>query len=482
MELKKFKQEIRKIASELLYQVKEQEDRLLLGRESTLLTIPFDFYEEKVTFYLFARTTSWDAPGERTDLNDILSTLPAIFLRIESPHISSTLFDIENPCGIAPEIEVYARYIAFTQPNNYSLLDRSTETLSIIRNILETLTVYESNLHHFMEFDLSIEQDSSFKDKKLRQWASFISNALSEDLDAENITFNKRINPHWFYYRSQISKMSIYLAPVTSKSMTNLLSHLTPWEKYEDADFFFFKSKYTQNAATRYDVNTIVNLLQTLENNETNVNLIPIENRLIALSKNYIIFKESECDRQAYVNGRKHIIKRRKQEQNFLFEGNVYVWSDSIDGGRFEGLIRDLLSKRNDILQVRNTSVTNEPDANADLICIWYTTSLSDMPQHEDIPPVQKKKIVVQCKAWAKNIGKNDLPSIRDTLDRFDADGMLVATSKTVSRSLFEHFEVLRKKGIWVDYWNRASIEDMLDNHPELIEKYSDIISYANEN
>jgi hypothetical protein len=128
--------------------------------------------------------------------------------------------------------------------------------------------------------------------------------------------------------------------------------------------------------------------------------------------------------------------------------------------------------------QVRKTSVTNEADGNADLVCIWDTIALSDMPHQENERLVQKRKVVVQCKAWSKNIGKNDIPSIRDTLDRFEAEGMLVVTSKQITRSLFEHIEALRRKNIWVDYWNRSDIESMLDDHPDLVLKYKDIVNF----
>ena len=172
------------------------------------------------------------------------------------------------------------------------------------------------------------------------------------------------------------------------------------------------------------------------------------------------------------------VISRMKQEQYFLFNKDTYIWAETINGGRFESFSRELLERVPGIIRVYNTSVTNEPDANADLICIWDTTDLAGMPQIKDRSPVQRRKIVVQCKAWKKNIGKNDIPSIRDTLDRFDAQGMLIIASKKITKSLVEHIDVLKRKGIWADFWDRDYIEKLLDDNPDVALKYKDIVSF----
>ncbi|NOH82057.1 restriction endonuclease [Vibrio sp. RE86] len=206
--------------------------------------------------------------------------------------------------------------------------------------------------------------------------------------------------------------------------------------------------------------------------------MIPIDNKLIAIGEMHIAFLDCGCDTREYHQGRREVIARRKREQEILFDGGVYKWSERIDGERFEEFTRELLICKSGVVKVSNTSVTNEPDSNADLICIWDTVDLSDMPQLEAKSPIKRRKIVVQCKAWSKNIGKNDIPSIRDTLDRFDADGMLVVSSKSITRSLFDHIEALRRKGVWADFWDRAEVEGILDDNPGLVLKYPDIVSF----
>jgi hypothetical protein len=50
--------------------------------------------EDTVFAYFYARTTSWDFGGERTDLNDALSVLAVMFLRFFG--VSCSLWDIPH--------------------------------------------------------------------------------------------------------------------------------------------------------------------------------------------------------------------------------------------------------------------------------------------------------------------------------------------------------------------------------------------------
>jgi hypothetical protein len=84
----------------------------------------------------------------------------------------------------------------------------------------------------------------------------------------------------------------------------------------------------------------------------------------------------------------------------------------------------------------------------------------------------------VQCKAWARAVGKSDIPDIRDTLDRHDATGILVL-ALAARRSLSDHLAVLRKRNVWAECWSRADIEERLDANPDLLQKYPDIVCYA---
>jgi hypothetical protein len=62
-----------------------------------------------------------------------------------------------------------------------------------------------------------------------------------------------------------------------------------------------------------------------------------------------------------------------------------------VDGARFEALTRDLLSRQPGMVHVRQTSVTNEGDANADLLCDWIVGSLADVMQPDKAIPFERR-------------------------------------------------------------------------------------------
>lgn len=483
MEIESFIKSLDKMARKYFYEPSYREERIVLCREETLLTVPIEFYEDEVVIYLYSRTTSWDGEGDRTDMNDIFSFLPSLFLRIHNINISSTLLDIEHPLGQGEDgairaIEVYARYITFSQPYRNGFLPRSKESINTIENILKAITEYELNLYYLIECDEDDEARCIYKDLNLHVWAMTIVKSIKENPKLDSVLYNKRINPSWYYFRSKEKNVSVVFAPKTTYMLRKYIEEKGGINSYSSENYNFYKSNTTLNSFKNSDKEKARSILTDLGENADKIIYVPLENRLIALAENNIVSLECECDRKIYSQGKEAVISRRKREQDFLFEGNVYKWKDSIDGARFEEFSRELLIRTHGVIKVSNTSVTNEPDSNADLICIWDSASLSDMPQDENYGPIQRRKIVVQCKAWSKSIGKNDIPSIRDTLDRFDAGGMLIVTSKSIARSLFDHFEILRRKGIWVDYWDRSHIESMLDENPDLVSKYNDIVSF----
>lgn len=67
-----FIEKLKSISKEFSYDANCRDDGLIvLSRENTLLTISIRFYDNGVHIYLYARTTSWDGDGDRTDMNDI---------------------------------------------------------------------------------------------------------------------------------------------------------------------------------------------------------------------------------------------------------------------------------------------------------------------------------------------------------------------------------------------------------------------------
>lgn len=478
-----FIEKLKSISKEFSYDANCRDDGLIvLSRENTLLTISIRFYDNGVHIYLYARTTSWDGDGDRTDMNDIFSTYPALYMRVDIG-VSCTLLNIEHPLGqgvngAINSIELYARYLTFTQPYNNGLFSISEESLNVIRKIFKSITDYEENLYYFIDHDESFQPHYTTYGLNLHMWATTIIKCLGEKISSKELCYNARKNPNWYYFKSERYKISIIFSPKTANVFRFFIKDKNNFNVLQDAVCTFLKTDKTLNAFLKNELIIVREIVEELESETSEIIYVPIENKLICISLNHIFFLTCDCGIQKYNLAKNIVISRRKQEQDFLFNKDTYIWAESINGGRFESFSRELLERVPGIIRVYNTSVTNEPDANADLICIWDTTDLAGMPQIKDRSPVQRRKIVVQCKAWKKNIGKNDIPSIRDTLDRFDAQGMLIIASKKITKSLVEHIDVLKRKGIWADFWDRDYIEKLLDDNPDVALKYKDIVSF----
>ncbi|RJX23428.1 MAG: hypothetical protein C4554_11025 [Dethiobacter sp.] len=97
--------------------------------------------------------------------------------------------------------------------------------------------------------------------------------------------------------------------------------------------------------------------------------------------------------------------------------------------------------------------------------------------QRPDDSPSQIIKVLIQCKAYSRSVGKANVQDIRDTIDKYNADGYFLVVSTALSTPLFDYLTQLRNKGnFWVDWWTRNELEDKLRENPEIIKRYSDII------
>jgi len=476
MERTEFDAALKQVTNRLHLQMTHaSENHLVLWRSNSKLTFSLDFADSGVFIYLYFRTTSWDWDGERTDLNDVLSILPAVFLRVGPPNTSCMLYDIFNPVAEMPESEVYARYIAFMQPEG--LFSLSSDTVDRLTEILLALAIYEKHIGGYLDFSPSAVDRYSFRDESLLRWVANVRTALGQTEDAE-ASYCSRTNPRWMFYRSKAAGVSVCHTPITVLNLRQLVDASAPWMELEGPTVRFYKSEQAHNAAPKEDIERGRKIVALLEGTADSIKIVPLENRLIVIGNENMVFLEIDCSRDVYNRGRQDVIARQRVEHDILFDGHIYKWAERIDGARFEELARDLLSRRSGIIHVRRTSVTNEGDAGADLLCTWDVPALADFKRPEGATPFERRTIVVQCKAWARAVGKSDVLDIRDTLERHDADGILVI-APSVRQSLSEHLAVLRRRNIWADYWGREELEGQLDSNPDLVRKYTDLVTYA---
>jgi len=474
-------------------------------------SINFELIDEKVGnvfVYFLVRTTSWDLPGERTDANELISVLLAIFLRIELK-ISCSLIDIPNPAVDVPETEIYARYLVPEQPQNATYL-LSDEGIEHLKNILAFGLYFKLILPQFFDWSLQ-EKDGEiialpgYDWVKASKWAGCVAEAIGEpwiQLDwpdtfedlleleeheqielggNDKIQFAFRTNPDWKHYRSIHTGITVCEAPTAASVLVGRIQNELPWDCIEGIDAKLLLSENTRNTIAYEDCKVAIKILTTLslEDDEPEIVCIPLEHDFVAVSTQHLVFMRRESGRKQFENEREKIRKRHEKESKLLFPLINFHWNKQINDAEFESLILDLLKREPGVQRARLISVANERDGGKDILCEWFTAPTMTDEISENIPPAVLRRVVVQCKAYSKAVGKSDVRDIRDTVEHHEATGYFLAVSSQITTTLTDHLDFLRRRGkIWVDWWTRSELEEKLSIHQDIACKYPNMLSF----
>jgi hypothetical protein len=191
--------QIAEMARELEFEQRRAEDpsHVSLFRTGSPFVVHVDLHStDTAEIYIFVRTTSWDFPGDRTDLHESLSVLLAYYLRTRSPFISSTILDVRN--GFCRATEVGGRFLVFEQPFS-SMCQLNEDMLTRLRELLSALYVLELLSNRFVGWDAMADPSAAIDIAE--PWARDVAQAIGEPLD-DAVQFVARTNPSWLHYRS----------------------------------------------------------------------------------------------------------------------------------------------------------------------------------------------------------------------------------------------------------------------------------------
>lgn len=137
---------------------------------------------------------SWHVSNDRTDVNDIISIIIAMFLRVVS-NSSFRIIDIEHP---VIEDELYGRELIPIQSIN-NIVDVSNKNQW---DKIEKLSVWFittlNMLCTFFNCSDEIVDEYNNESDSLCEWVK----KISKGIELSNcITYNSRSNPEWFYYK-----------------------------------------------------------------------------------------------------------------------------------------------------------------------------------------------------------------------------------------------------------------------------------------
>jgi hypothetical protein len=209
--------------------------------------------------------------------------------------------------------------------------------------------------------------------------------------------------------------------------------------------------------------------------------LIPVDSHLIGVGERSLAAVRTWCGRDHFDAAYDELNARRAEEAGLLYEDHICQWAQLIDDNRFELFVRDLLAVERGVHRVRQIGASREPDDGRDLLVEWSTPPDRSGNAWRDKTGLNlslAREILVQVKLRrTAGVGRADLPGLRDTLEHYRCDGLLIVAYPRVTVSLIDHLNELRRKGDWwIDWWGRSELEARVRRHPEVAARYQDVV------
>jgi hypothetical protein len=489
-------QSLKKLATETLYTLSVHDEKISLHDEHTRISINFEFSESRPNtafVYLYVRTTSWDLDGERTDANDFISTMLAVFLRLEAG-VSASLWDIPHPAVPAAEVEIYARYVIADQPYG-SEYRMDKQGLSSIERLLHAVRQFEFIMPAFLDWtEAKVDQcpgvSTDYGWEDLRDWARHLASLIEDSLgtkdlvefddpSSEAIQYNWRRKPNWKYFRNCHSGVSLYEITGFGSFIVSCLKEEVSWKVLDGVGCLIYSGAHTSNVVPDQDRQSAIKILSQLEGSgkDAEIACVPLEHAVIFATNTHLLFLRSNSGRKRFEIERERVRKRHEQEAKILFPVAIFQWKEKIDDANFELLILELLKREPGVVRARLVSASNDPDGGRDILCEWITPPLFGSAVVDNVSPSKIRNVVVQCKAYRKAVNKSDVRDIRDTVEHHGADGYFLAVASHLTSPLTTHLDQMRRQGkVWVDWWTRSEIEERLQMDKGIASKFSGVV------
>lgn len=472
-------------ATQLGYAVEKKADHLVVGRNA-LFAFHLALQEPDRSFaYLYVRTTSWDFPGERTDLHHALSLILAAGLRVSVP-CSPRLLDHDHPVSGIPG-ELYGRYISLDQPWASLIADDAQ-----FHNLLTSVHVVHRGMHQALFAGEDLQAASFSHDSEpLLAWSGLVSDWVHA---GENVMRASRDVPDWLHFYDPDLGVSVMRCP-RAADLLRTLAQSSPPTSLEGPTAQVFVQEGLRNAARRDTVEWVTDTVQLFDDREAPVPtatesensgapstmnqhetlVIPLENWLVAVGQRVVVARRGDFGRRAFRTEHQAVRRRQQLENRYLFPVDPFVWTDQIDGVRFEALARTLLEREPGVLRVRPVGGSNEPDGGRDFICDWVVPDPpSDVNGGGEVAPARRLRVIVQCKSSRRSIGKRDVPDVYDVVRQYRADGYLLVAFPRITVPLLDKLESLDLP--LIDWWESHEIESRLRDNRDILARFEDLV------
>ena len=473
-------QKLKNSLKPLGYKIEERDKSELFIYHSCMAWVIRVIEEEGIYYPIFYFRTYFGL-GERTDLHEIIPMVTVLVFRAIGKFSFRFLGQHNEFSGI--EDELYGTYIFPSQPLSERIRIDHDDDLNDFISILIGLVIIHNNLGDFIDINENVEEAYSGIGDNFISWVNNIKKVIGEDKSG---TYNKRVNPTWYYFRSFESGISV----VKSKTLPIEIRELYLKNEAETKiiDGISARLYITNNIRNSVDnkrynlAKEIINLLE----GEVKITIIPNENVSFLLGNEHIVAVTNNGGIPAFLDQKEKIMLRNALENQILFSDRRMKWTiiTRKDSALFEDLILELLSREPYIISAKKVAPTNQGDNGRDIIC-EYNKAYNKNRVSEEHSSIEIGKLIVQCKtnlndSNKKSIGKSDV-DIADTIYDYAPDGYLLVVNSQTTRDLTEYLEKIRERGQlhWIDWWNSFDIEERLRMNPDIMNRYKNLIHYV---
>ena len=460
--------------------VQENGNEIRFFNDNFPTVVALDKEGDNYFMYLYVRTHSSMASGDRTDIHEITAIIHAICLRYFS-NISSTIIGESNSYSGIDE-ELYSVFVIPSQTKYGNIKLNSDKEAEFIQYFLASVYLINQQMCNIVNCLDKVEDNFSYSDEELLKWKNEINNNIS---NKHTCLFNLRTNPKWKYYRNPKNGISV----ISSQHVANAIKNLAEIYGKECIEFsgingnlYIFNN--LSNYISKYNIDSCKNIFPKEFCNDKSYALIPLENKSVLCGSQNIIIFNNNGTLDKFIEEKEKIKKRHIKESLILFSDKEIVWNitEKDHSAIFEDLILSLLNKEPDILFAKKVAPTNQGDNGRDIICEYNTNYLKQTIE-KGTPQINRGRMIVQCKTKMLNskiqsVGKSNV-DISDTIYDYKPDRYLLVVNTQITRDLTEYLEKLRYRGETdVDWWNSFDIEERLRKNPEIINRFSQIIRY----
>ncbi len=427
-------------------------------------------------YYFLVRTHDVVYQGDRSDAHVILSLVFSSFLRIHNRAVSCSLFDIGHP---VIENEIWGRYIVPIQDPRTSGISTWDHLKVTVSEIIELMALWREAFWHFASCpcDECCKVNGIDNNREYEIPQEIIDSVEKTFGSSSRINIGKRVRPNWSYLYDIENEVTIIKSDELSSYFKAIeRGRARGSEEVDGINGKLIVDGDLLNFLSTKSTKEFKKLLQALHATSKSVNftVIPLENMIVTVVSPYIIALGRLSGLHEFKAEREVVRQRHNRESEILFPVPQFEWESEINPDQFEALIKILLEREHSVKSVRRASPVNEGDKGRDLIIEWNVIDSNILS--ETIPPFRLIKVVGQCKASHKTIGKNKVLDIRDTVETHGASGFFLAVSSQISASMTEKLEALRANGMWTQWWNRDDIEMRVSKNQDLLPLFPKVL------